>query len=77
MIRVGDKFLLIKAACEAISRHILNKSESYKVYKSDKTCYILIYYDFKCKFRIRALKPKKDKVFIIKLNVYSYTLVTH
>jgi hypothetical protein len=42
MIYVSDKFLLIKAAREAISRYILNKGELYKVYKLDKTCYILI-----------------------------------
>jgi hypothetical protein len=42
MICVSDKFLSIKAAYEAISYYILNKGKLYKVYKSDKTCYILI-----------------------------------
>jgi hypothetical protein len=42
MIYVNDKFLLIEAAHKAISHYILNKDELYKVYKSDKTCYILI-----------------------------------
>jgi hypothetical protein len=68
---------LIKAAREAISRYILNKGELYKVYKSDKTCYILICRDSYYKFQIRASKSKKNKVFITKLDTYSYTPATY
>jgi hypothetical protein len=77
MICVGDKFLLIKAAREAISRYILNKGELYKVYKSDKTRYILICRDSQCKFRIRASKSKKDRVSITKLDTHSCTPATY
>jgi hypothetical protein len=77
MICVSDKFPSIEAAREAISRYILNKGELYKVYKSDKTCYILICRDSYCKFRIRASKSKKDGVFITKLDAYSCTPATY
>jgi hypothetical protein len=77
MICVGDKFPSIEAAREAISRYILNKGESYKVYKSDKTRYILICRDSHCKFRIRASNSKKDRVSITKLDAYSCTPATH
>jgi hypothetical protein len=71
MIYVSNKFLSIEAAYEVISCYILNKDELYKVYKSNKTCYILICYDSEYKFRIQALKSKKDRVFITKLNAHS------
>ena len=77
MVSVGDKFPLIKAAREAISRYVLNKGELYRVYKSDKTRYIVICRDSECKFRIRASKLKKDRASIIKLNLYSYTPATY
>ena len=77
MVSVGDKFPLIEAAREAISRYILNKGELYRVYKSDKTRYILICRDSKCKFRIRASKSKKDRASITKLDPYSYTPATY
>ena len=77
MVSVGNKFLLIKAARKAISHYVLNKGESYRVYKSDKTYYILICYNSECKFRIRVSKSKKDRASIIKLDLHSYTPTTY
>jgi hypothetical protein len=65
MLIVNDLFSSIKEARDAINRHVLDKGESYRVYKLDCRRYIIIYKDSVCKFRIRASLLKKKGVIII------------
>lgn len=45
MLLINDLFSTIKEARDTIIRYILDKGESYKVYKSDSHRYIIIYKD--------------------------------
>jgi hypothetical protein len=77
MLIVNDLFSSIKEARDAINRHVLDKGEPYRIYKSDYRCYIIIYKGPVCKFRIRASLRKKKGVVIIILIPYSYSRASH
>jgi hypothetical protein len=55
MVAFKDTFLTIQEAREAINRHVLDEGESYKVYKSDSHCHIIVCKDATCKFKIKLL----------------------
>jgi hypothetical protein len=63
----SHQFETLKAAKEAINRHILNNGESYKVEKSDKKQYYVICKEDGCDFGIRAAKSRKEEVKITKV----------
>jgi hypothetical protein len=73
MLAINDLFSTIKEARDIINRYVLDKEESYKVYKSDCRRRIIIYKDPVCKFRIRASLLKKKDVVITILTAYSYS----
>jgi hypothetical protein len=77
MLVVNDLFSSIKDARDAINRHVLDKGESYRVYKSDGRRYIIICKDPVCKFRIRASLLKKKGVVITILIPYSCSPASH
>jgi hypothetical protein len=54
MLSINDLFLTIKEARDIINRHVLDKGESYKVYKSNSCRHIIICKKAAYKFRIRA-----------------------
>ena len=71
MLAINDLFSIIKEARDTINHHVLDKGESYKVYKSDCRCHIIICKDPVCKFRIRASLLKKKGVVITILTTHS------
>jgi hypothetical protein len=77
MLAVNDLFSSIKEARDAINRHVLDKGESYRVYKSDCHRHIIIYKDHVCKFRIRASLLKKKGAVITILIPYSCSSASH
>jgi hypothetical protein len=77
MLAVGNKFLYIQEAREAINRSVLDNSESYKVYKSDSKYYIVQYKDKSCIFSIRAVFSKKTGISITKISLYSCCLTVY
>jgi hypothetical protein len=64
MLVINYLLSTIKEALDAINRYVLDKEESYKVYKSDCRYYIIICKDPICKFRIRTSLLKKKGVVI-------------
>lgn len=42
MIAITDVFPTMQEAKDSINRYILDEGEYYKVYKSDKICYIVV-----------------------------------
>jgi hypothetical protein len=54
MVALYDTFASIVEAREAINRHVLDDSKSYRVYKSDSKRYILVCKDKSCSFEIRV-----------------------
>ena len=77
MVILNDVFSTIDKAKEAINRYILNKEESYKIYKSDSRRHIVVCKDFVCKFKIKASLLIKKKVVIIIFIAHSYSFVTY
>ena len=51
-MQVGDTFLLMQAAYDAIQQHVLDDGELYKTKKAEKKWYILICKDTRCSFYI-------------------------
>jgi hypothetical protein len=54
MVALYDTFSSIAKAREAINCHVLNNSESYRVYKSDSKRHILVCKDKSYSFEIRV-----------------------
>ena len=77
MLVINDLFSTIKKAKDTINRHILDKGEFYKVYKSNCCRYIIIYKDPVYKFKIRASLFKKKGVVITILTTYSYSFAIY
>jgi hypothetical protein len=68
---------MTKKARDAINRHVLNKGESYKVYKLYSCRHIIICKKVACKFRIQASLLKKKGVIITVLSAYSCSPATY
>ena len=62
MITVGDAYDTMVEAKEAVNRAILDFSESYRVYRSDRNRHILICKDIHCQFRVRISLCKKKEL---------------
>ena len=77
MLIINNMFSFIQEARDVINRYILNKEEFYRIFKSNNRCYIIIYKDLVCKFRIRASLLKKKGVVIIIFISHSYNLTNH
>jgi hypothetical protein len=77
MIAVTDIFPTMQEAKDSINRYILDKEESYRVYKSDKTYYIVVCKDSACDFKIRALFLKKKGIQITIITPYSCNPTIH
>ena len=60
----GDQFESIQAAKEAINRYVLDNGESFKVKRSDKKQYHIIYKEHGCGFSIRIATSSKEVVSI-------------
>ena len=58
MVALHDTFASIVEACEAINRYVLDKGESYKVYKSNKTRHIVVCKDSACNLGIILVTAK-------------------
>lgn len=72
----GDQFESIKAACEAITRYVLNQGESFRVEKSDKKQYTIVCKD-RCGFWILASKSSKNVVSIAVFKPHTCSLTVH
>ena len=77
MVALKDTFPTIQEARNAINCHVLDKGESYKVYKLDRQRYIIICKDSTYKFKIRASLLKKKGVEITIMVPYSCSLAVH
>ena len=77
MLIINDMFSFIQKARDIINRYILDKGESYRVFKSDSCRYIVIYKDLVYKFRIRASLLQKKGVVITILISHSCSLTNH
>ena len=77
MLAVSDQFPTMEDARKAMHRHVLDKGESYKVYKSDRSRHILIYKDSTCKFRLRASLLKKKGAVVTILIPHSCSPANH
>jgi hypothetical protein len=77
MVSINDLFPTMEQARDAINRYVLDEGESYKVYKSDSRCHIIICKEAACKFRIRASLLKKKGAVITVLTAHSYSPTTH
>ena len=77
MLVINDLFFIIKKVRDIINYYVLDKREFYKVYKSDCCCYIIIYKDPVCKFKIRVFLLKKKGVVIIIFIAYSYSFIIY
>jgi hypothetical protein len=77
ILLINNLFPTIKKARDIINRYVLNKGESYKVYKSDSRYYIIICKKVTYKFRIQASLLKKKGVIITVLSAYSYSSATY
>ena len=67
MVKLGDTFLSIATACNAIKLAVTDDRESYVTLKSDKKRYVVGCKDSDCKFRIRATLSAKE---VLTLTVY-------
>jgi len=76
-MQLGDQFQSIDAACEAIRRHVLDNSESFKLAKSDKKRFSIICKEQSCGFRIRASKSSKEVVSITVFKAHTCGLMVH
>ena len=75
---IGQSFLDIKAAKEAIKHSLAEAQESWKTTHSDKTRFNIICIDTRnCNFRIRVVETKKNGVCITHLTPHSYGPATH
>ena len=77
MIAVADVFPTMQEAKDSINRYVLDEGESYKVYKSDKTHYIVVYKDSTYNFKIKASFLKKKGVQITIITPYSCNPTIH
>jgi hypothetical protein len=77
MVALHDTFASIAEACEAINRHVLDDGESYRVYKSDSKCYILVCKDKSCSFKIRVWCTKKTGVTITQMKPHTCCPTIH
>jgi hypothetical protein len=77
MLSINNLFSTIKEARKAINRYVLDEGESYKVYKSDSRCHIIICKELACKFRIRASFLKKKGIVITVLIPHSCSPANH
>ena len=64
---LGEEFLNLAEARNAIMIHVVERGESYKVLKSDSRCYVVACQESDCTFHIRASALKK----CIRITVYS------
>jgi hypothetical protein len=76
-MQLNDRFDSIKAAREAIQQYVLDNSESFKVEKSDKKRYVLVYKEAGCGFGIRAWKSSKGVVSITNFKLHTCSPVVH
>jgi hypothetical protein len=77
MVALNDTFATIAEAREAINRRVLNDGKSYKVYKTDTKCHILLCKDSSCSFTIRAWYTKKTGITITKFDPHTCSPVVH
>jgi hypothetical protein len=77
MVQKGDTFSLMKDACDAVQRHVLDNGESFKTTKSDQKRYIIVCKDNKCKFRILVTNIKKTGPTVTILEGYSCRPTVH
>jgi hypothetical protein len=72
MVKLGDHFPTVAAACKAIQQFVLYNGESYKTELSDKKQYTIYCKNSICSFCIRAnLACKKDKAVITVFSDYT------
>jgi hypothetical protein len=67
----------MKAARDAVQRHVLDDGKSFKTTKSDQKRYIIVYKDDKCKFRIQVTNIKKTGPTVTILESYSCRPIVH
>jgi hypothetical protein len=67
VMMLNEEFLNLADAQNAIMIHTVEHGESYKVFKSDPRCYVVICQEPHCTFRIRASALKK----CVRITVYS------
>jgi hypothetical protein len=65
MFKVGDQFETLVEAKEAIKAVILNSGQSFTVYKSDSSRYLLRCKNLECKFNVRITYSKKTELAIL------------
>ena len=83
LLQVGDQFLSIKTACDAIKQYTLDDSKLYVIVASDKKQYIIgcKAASTGCKFEFKQLDLQKELylslfLFLI-LVVLQHTITTH
>lgn len=78
MFKVGDHFETMDEAKAAIKATILNTSQSFHVYKSDSTQYLLNCKAKDCQFNIRIIYLKRTELATItKYNKHECSPATH
>jgi len=76
-MQLGDQFPLIDATREAIRRHVLDNSKSFKLAKSDKKRFSIVCKERGCRFGIRASKSSKEVVSITVFKLHTYGPTVH
>jgi hypothetical protein len=76
-MQLGDQFPSIDAAREAIRRHVLDNSESFKLAKSDKKRFSIVCKERGCGFGIRASKSSKEVVSITVFKLHTCGPTVH